>query len=69
MRPLKRRELVRKLRRLGFTGPTQEGKHPYMERGSQTLAIPGEHRRDIPVSLQMRILKQAGLTKEDWENA
>ena len=69
MKPLKRRELIRKLRALGYTGPVQRGKHPYMERGEASLTIPGEHRRDISVRLQMEIIKQARISKSDWEQA
>lgn len=69
MKPLKRREIIRKLRNLGYTGPKQQGKHPYMERDEETLTIPGEHRHDIPIWLQQQILRQAGISKNDWENA
>ena len=69
MKPVKRRELIRRLRVLGFSGPKHKGKHPYMERGEQTLTIPGEHRRDISVPLLIEILRQAAISKEDWEKA
>ena len=69
MKPLKRRDLIRKLVNLGYTGPKQRGKHPYMERGEESLTIPGEHRGDIPVWLQQEILRQAGIDKSDWEKA
>jgi len=29
LRPVSRRELVRRMRALGFEGPYQEGKHPF----------------------------------------
>ncbi|HUF53637.1 MAG TPA: type II toxin-antitoxin system HicA family toxin [Dehalococcoidia bacterium] len=69
MKPLKRRELIRKLRKFGYTGPVQSGKHPYMERGDQNLTIPGEHGRDIGVGLQKEIIKQAGISRRDWKDA
>ena len=69
MKPLRRRELVRKLRALGWTGPKQRGKHPYMERGEDSLGIPNEHGEDISVSLQMKILRHGGITKKQWEDA
>jgi hypothetical protein len=40
-----------------------------MERGLQSLTIPGEHTRDIPAWVQLEILKQAGISKEEWEDA
>jgi predicted RNA binding protein YcfA (HicA-like mRNA interferase family) len=69
VKPIKRRDLIRRLRTFGFTGPSQSGKHPYMERGEQSLTIPGEHTQDIGVWLQIEILKQAGISKEDWDKA
>lgn len=69
MKPIKRRDLIRKLKTFGFTGPTRQGKHPYMERGEHSLTIPGEHRQDIEVWIQLEILKQAGISKRDWEQA
>ncbi len=40
-----------------------------MARGQLKITIPGEHRRDVPVWLQMEILRQAGIANEDWEKA
>ena len=59
-------DLVRRLRKLGFDGPYQGGKHPYMIKGNLVLTIPNPHRRDIGVALLSRILRQAGITKEEW---
>ncbi len=58
--------LVRRLRKLGFDGPYQGGKHPYMMKGDLVLTIPNPHRRDIGVDLLLRILRRAGVSKEDW---
>ena len=59
-------DLVRRLRKLGFDGPYQGGKHPYMIRGNLVLTIPNPHRREIGAPLLSRILKRAGVTKEEW---
>jgi hypothetical protein len=40
-----------------------------MSRGTLKVHIPGEHGRDIGVWLQQRIIRQAGISREDWENA
>lgn len=64
--PVSWTELVRGLRKLGFDGPYQGGKHPYMIRGNLVLAIPNPHRREIGVPLLSRILKRAGVSKEEW---
>ncbi|MBI2304099.1 MAG: type II toxin-antitoxin system HicA family toxin [Chloroflexi bacterium] len=58
--------LVRQLRKLGFDGPYQGGRHPYMIKGNLVLTIPNPHRRDIGVALLSRILRRAGVTKEEW---
>ena len=68
IRPIKRHELIRLLRQLGFTGPRPGGKHQYMQRGLVTLRIPNPHRGDIGVGLLRRLLQQGGVTKERWES-
>ena len=57
---------MRKLRKLGFDGPYQGGKHPYMIKGDLVLTIPNPHRRDIGVGLLSRILRRAGISEEEW---
>lgn len=53
--------------RLAFTGPFSGGKHQFMVRGDIVLAIPNPHGRDIGVGLLARVLKQAGVTRAQWE--
>jgi predicted RNA binding protein YcfA (HicA-like mRNA interferase family) len=67
--PTKRRDLIAALRRLGFTGPFSGGKHQFMTRGDVVLTIPNPHRGDIGVGLLSVILRQAGITRKDWERA
>ena len=64
--PVSWADLVRRLRKLGFDGPYQGGKHPYMISGNLVLTIPNPHRREIGAPLLSRILKRAGVTKEEW---
>ena len=64
--PISWANLVRRLNKLGFDGPYQGGKHPYMMRGDLVLTIPNPHRRDIGVALLSRILRRAGISKEEW---
>ena len=68
-RPVTRRELIRVLRRLGFTGPYSGGKHEFMARGDRVLTIPNPHRSDIGVGLLAIILRQAGVSRKEWERA
>ncbi len=66
--PIKRNELVRCLKRAGFDGPFEGGKHQYMTRGEVRLVLPNPHRGEIGRDLLSRILKQAGISREEWEN-
>ncbi len=65
--PVKRPELVKYLRKYGFDGPYSGGKHPFMVKGDLSLAIPNPHRKEIGRELLSRILRQAGISKEEWE--
>lgn len=65
--PVKRQDLLRYLKQLGFEGPYSGGKHQFMIQGGRTLYIPNPHRRDIGIALLTRILRQAGIEKSEWE--
>lgn len=68
-RPIKRRELIMGLRRLGFAGPYSGGKHQFMVRSDVALTIPIPHRGDIGLDLLRIILREAGVTRTEWESA
>ncbi|MCE5337608.1 MAG: type II toxin-antitoxin system HicA family toxin [Methanomicrobiaceae archaeon] len=57
---------MKNLQALGFEGPYQGGKHPFMVRGDLVLTIPNPHRSEISVDLLIRILRQAGISREEW---
>jgi predicted RNA binding protein YcfA (HicA-like mRNA interferase family) len=61
-----RRELVRKFKSLGFEGPLQGSRHSFMRKGTLNVRIPNG---DCHVSLLTRILKQAGISREEWLDA
>ena len=65
--PIKRKDLVGYLKLLGFSGPYSGGKHQFMLKGNLTLRIPNPHQGDIGRDLLGRILKQAQITREQWE--
>jgi predicted RNA binding protein YcfA (HicA-like mRNA interferase family) len=65
--PIRRADLVRNLRRLGFSGPLPGGSHQYMVREHLKVWIPNPHQGDISVGLLNRILKQSGVSREEWE--
>lgn len=66
-KPISRRELIRNLKKLGFQGPFSGGKHQFMTKNDLCLRIPNPHNKDIGKSLLSRILKQADISREDWE--
>lgn len=63
------RKLVRKFRRLGFNGPYSGGRHLFMVKERLKIRIPNPHRSDISKDLISEILRQAGISIEEWENA
>jgi len=65
--PTSRRDLIRRLRLLGFDGPYTGGRHPFMVKGDLTLTLPNPHHGDIGRDLLARILRQAGISRREWE--
>jgi predicted RNA binding protein YcfA (HicA-like mRNA interferase family) len=66
--PISRKELIRKFRALGYSGPFSGGKHQFMIKGNQKIRIPNPHLSDIGTGLVREILRQAGVSLEDWDN-
>lgn len=67
---LKAREVIRVLQTLGFEEIRQRGSHKQFRHpdGRQTT-VPVHAGRDISPSLLRRIIKDVGLTKEEWLKA
>jgi len=66
--PVKRKDLIKYLRQFGFNGPYSGGKHQFMAKENCTIRIPNPHLADIGRELLVRILRQAGISREEWEN-
>lgn len=66
LKPVSWREFVRRMRELGFDGPYSGGRHPQMRRGNVTVIIPNPHEGEISVGFLARLLRQAGITREEW---
>ncbi|NJL62594.1 MAG: type II toxin-antitoxin system HicA family toxin [Methylacidiphilales bacterium] len=66
LNPVSWNSLVKRLRELGFDGPYAGGKHPQMRRDNLTVIIPNPHEGDISVGLLSRLLRQAGVSREEW---
>lgn len=68
--PVSRREQIRRLMKMGFDGPFPGSKHDVIARGDDSVVIPNSHRgEDIGVDLLTKILKQAGISRDDWLDA
>ena len=70
LRPLAYREVKRKLESAGFSELSQRGSHvkfvKYASEGIYTAIVP--HRREIPIGTIRSILRQAGLTPDEFES-
>ena len=64
--PIRRNDLIAAFRDLGFTGPHSGTRHAFMERGSLRVRIPNQNIDDV--ALLSKILKQAGITRSEWES-
>jgi len=66
--PISRSELLKRLKRLGFEGPYSGGHHQFMVKETIKLRIPNPHKsQDISDSLLNEILRQAGISKSEFE--
>lgn len=64
--PIRRSDFIAALRDLGFTGPHRGTKHDFMLRGSLRVRVPNQDIEDR--GLLREILRQAGMTREEWES-
>jgi predicted RNA binding protein YcfA (HicA-like mRNA interferase family) len=64
--PIKRKDLICSLRQSGFEGPYSGGRHQFMVKGEIKLYIPNPHRGDISRGLLAKILRQAGIERDEW---
>lgn len=66
LRSVSHRELIKRFRTLGFEGPYSGRKHQFMIRGVFRLRIPNPHNGDISRALLAEILREAGISKTEW---
>ena len=69
LRPLPYREVKRKLEAAGFKEVSSKGSHVKFARvtqlGTYTAVVP--HHREVPVGTVRSILKQAGISPDEFE--
>lgn len=65
--PLKSRDLIAKLRKLGFEGPYPGGRHSRMVKRETGQIIPIPiHSKEVSLGLVREIVRQVGLKVEEW---
>ncbi len=68
LKPIKRRELIRRLHALGWQGPEPGKRHMAMRLGAKTLPVPNPRGTgDLDWTLVKRILAQAKIDPKLWE--
>ncbi len=66
--PLRSREVIAKLRRLGYEGPNAGGNHPVMVHPEthKAIPVPAHGSKDVGVGLIRAIIREAGISVEVW---
>jgi predicted RNA binding protein YcfA (HicA-like mRNA interferase family) len=68
--PISRKDLIKKFRSLKFSGPYSGGRHQFMVKGKLKVRVPNPHKSgDISDSLLSEILRQADISKNEWNKA
>ena len=67
---ISRKDLIRKFRALGYSGPFSGGRHHFMIKGRKKIRIPNPHGSgDIDISIVKEILRQASINEKEWDKA
>lgn len=66
--PIKRKDLIHYLRKLGFDGPYAGSNHGSMLKGKLSLTIPNPHGgKEYSKGFLLKLLKQAEIDRDTWE--
>jgi predicted RNA binding protein YcfA (HicA-like mRNA interferase family) len=60
------RKLIAGLRRFDFVGPFPGGRHMFMVKEDLKIRLPNPHGRDIGRALLAEILREAGISRNEW---
>ena len=66
-KPLSRKELIRKLKRTGLTGPFSGGRHQYMLHGKLKIFIPNPHGSEIGSKIIKRIIVDIAISEREFD--
>ena len=70
--PCKRKEFVRRLRKLGFDGPFAGTRHHFMIYGENRLAIPSNKEYSVPqlrmMVREVEVITRRKITVEKWNS-
>ena len=64
--PVSRPDFIKRLRALGWQGPIPGTKHQHMVKENVQLTIPNPHGGEIGVNLLKLLLKEAGISRDEW---
>ena len=67
--PVSRQQLIQRLGTLGSEGLCSGDRHEFMLRGDRRLILPNPRRGEIGVDLLVRLLRQSGITREEWQSS
>lgn len=65
--PYTPREVAAKLRRAGFVETRQTGSHLFFRHADGRMTFVAVHRGDVPVGTFRKILKQAGMSEDEFK--
>ncbi|MFH1412915.1 MAG: type II toxin-antitoxin system HicA family toxin [bacterium] len=67
--PLHRKVLIKKLRKLGFSGPLPATRHEYMIKDKHKIFIPNPHKnKEISLVIIKEIIKQLNIDNNEFIN-
>jgi len=71
-KPCKRRDFIKKLKRLGFASPEPGGRHFYMRYGSYTFTVPSNQEYSVPQLKTLLKEIEQGIKREiplgEWDH-
>jgi len=69
--PLKRREFIRRLRALGFTGPYRGARHEFLVLGERRQTVPSNPEYSVPqlkmLLRQIEAIRGRRISVEEWD--